>query len=406
VHCEKELGLLCDTLRRCRVPVTVVSPQEPIDAVLNFSFHERFGGDSAKTPTVQSYLGVISPETMYKYTDEYNLCYIYLRLPDTSVLFVGPYLSEQITQRQFLELGERLGVPPKSQRSFEMFYSNIPVLTEGAPVFVLLDTFCERIWGNPTFAISNVNMTDMAVPNVRESVPGDSFDETMFNIKSMELRYKFENDLMRAVVLGQLHKEKLMMVSFSDEMFEKRVADPLRNAKNYLIIMNTLLRKAAEQGGVHPVDIDKMSSEFARRIEQMSSLAQNTPLMREMFRSYCKLVRKRAVRSFSQMIQKTILLIESDLSTDLSLRTLAKQQNVSSSYLSSLFKKETGKTVSEYIREKRIQYAASLLSSTHLQVQTVAQHCGIMDVQYFSKLFKKQMGFTPKEYREVARARH
>lgn len=406
MHCEKELGLLCDTLRRCRVPVTVVSPQEPIDAVLNFSFQERFGGDSAKTPTVQSFLGVISPETMYKYTDEYNLCYIYLRLPDTSVLFVGPYLSEQFTQRQFLELGERLGVPPKSQRSFEMFYSNIPVLTEGAPVFVLLDTFCERIWGNPTFAISNVNMADVAVPNVRESAAGDGFDETMFNIKSMELRYKFENDLMRAVVLGQLHKEKLMMVSFSDEMFEKRVADPLRNAKNYLIIMNTLLRKAAEQGGVHPVDIDKMSSEFAHRIEQMSSLAQNTPLMREMFRSYCKLVRKHAIRSFSQMIQKTILLIESDLSTDLSLRTLAKQQNVSSSYLSSLFKKETGKTVSEYIREKRIQYAASLLSTTHLQVQTVAQHCGIMDVQYFSKLFKKQMGFTPKEYREVARTRH
>jgi YesN/AraC family two-component response regulator len=96
-------------------------------------------------------------------------------------------------------------------------------------------------------------------------------------------------------------------------------------------------------------------------------------------------------------------MIDLDLSADLSLSTLAKQQNISSAYLSALFKRETGKTLSEYIRDKRIEYAAYLLSTTHLQVQTVALHCGIMDVQYFSKIFKKQMGKTPKEYRESMR---
>lgn len=138
----------------------------------------------------------------------------------------------------------------------------------------------------------------------------------------------------------------------------------------------------------------------------MSTLSENSALMREMFRSYCKLVRKHAIRHYSLIIQKTLLLIDSDLSTDLSLSSLAKQQSISPAYLSSLFKKETGKTVSEYIREKRIQFAANLLSTTHLQVQTVALHCGIMDVQYFSKLFKKQMGKTPKEYRAAVRLQH
>ena len=65
------------------------------------------------------------------------------------------------------------------------------------------------------------------------------------------------------------------------------------------------------------------------------------------------------------------------------------------------FKKETGKTVSEYIRDKRIEHAKYLLNTTHLQIQTIALHCGIMDVQYFSKIFKKQLGKTPKEYREA-----
>ena len=167
--------------------------------------------------------------------------------------------------------------------------------------------------------------------------------------------------------------------------------------------MNTLLRKAAEKGGVHPIYLDKISSEFAVKIEQSSSLAESYPLMKDMFRSYCRLVRKHSMKKYMPIVQKTILIIDTDLSADLSLSALAEQQNVSLGYLSTVFKKDTGKTISEYIREKRIQHAIYLLSTTHLQVQTVALHCGIMDVQYFSKIFKKETGKTPKEYRESIR---
>lgn len=402
----KELKLLCDTLRRCRVRASVVSPLDPVSRVVDFTVRDIISND-LKENTLQSYIGTLSHNTMYKYTDEFKLCYIYLSLTsdtDTSVLFIGPYLAEPISESQLLELGESIGVPPNTQRFFEKFYSNIPVISEGNPVFVMLDTFCEHIWGSPTFAICNVNALDGTVLSpIRACVTTDNFDETLFNINAMEMRYRFESELIEAVSLGQIHKEKIMLDSFSESMFEKRVSDPLRNAKNYSIIMNTLLRKAAEKGGVHPVYIDKMSSDFAHKIEQIATLSQNAALMREMFRSYCTMVRKHSIQSYSAIVQKTILIIDSNLSSDLTLSALASQQSISSAYLSTLFKKETGKTVSEYIREKRIQYAANLLTSTHLQVQTVALHCGIMDVQYFSKVFKKQMGKTPKEYRAVAR---
>ena len=126
--------------------------------------------------------------------------------------------------------------------------------------------------------------------------------------------------------------------------------------------------------------------------------------MREMFSSYCRLVYKHKTKQFSPVVKKTVLVIESDVSAELSLNTLAKKQGVSNGYLSSVFKKETGKTVSEYIRDSRIEHAKYLLNTTHLQIQTIALHCGIMDVQYFSKIFKKQLGKTPKEYRESLQA--
>ena len=65
-----------------------------------------------------------------------------------------------------------------------------------------------------------------------------------------------------------------------------------------------------------------------------------------------------------------------------------------------LFRKETGQTVTEFVNERRMRTGAHLLRTTRLQVQTIAQHCGVSDVNYFSKLFKKQYGVTPKQFRE------
>jgi YesN/AraC family two-component response regulator len=57
--------------------------------------------------------------------------------------------------------------------------------------------------------------------------------------------------------------------------------------------------------------------------------------------------------------------------------------------------------VTEYINRKRIELAKRLLVETKLQVQSIAQQCGIMDVHYFSKLFKRLVGLTPLEYRQA-----
>ena len=79
---------------------------------------------------------------------------------------------------------------------------------------------------------------------------------------------------------------------------------------------------------------------------------------------------------------------------------LPSETGISAGYLSAVFKKEMGKTLTDYVKEKRMQKARKLLETTHLQIQTVAGHCGIMDVQYFSKMFKKETGMTPQEYRK------
>ena len=403
---RNELHFLCETLRKSRVRATVLASSE-VKATATGTSKE---GPLTENPFPFSRIPQdLEPHTIYKLTDPFDLCYRYLLLPDTeepTLLVMGPYLTALPSRERLLELGERRGVSPAQQQHFEEYYSSIPVLPEGNHLFIMLTTFCERIWQRPSFAIVDVNNPNqIAVSPINEPIHNDKLDDVLVNMKTMEKRYAFENELIRAVTLGQIHKEEQLLSAFSGYSFEKRLPDPLRNAKNYSVIMNTLLRKAAENGGVHPVYLDRVSSEFAAKIEQIPDLTRGAALMREMFRSYCRLVRKHALTHFSLAVQKTILLIDSDLSANLSLKSLADHQNISYGYLCAIFKKETGKTVSQYIREKRIKYATHLLATTQLQIQTIALHCGIMDVQYFSKTFKKLIGKTPKEYREsVGRA--
>ena len=92
--------------------------------------------------------------------------------------------------------------------------------------------------------------------------------------------------------------------------------------------------------------------------------------------------------------------MEANISGDLSLTTLARLMEVTPSYLSARFHRETGHTLAEHITDLRMKTALQLLKNSRLQVQSVAQLCGIPDPNYFGKQFKRFYGLTPLQYRK------
>ena len=284
------------------------------------------------------------------------------------------------------------------------YYTVIPVFAEKESVFPLLETFGECIWGNcEAFRTVDVNQElfggGFALQRASDPMRLGQVQESM---KMMEHRYDQENELLMAVSQGLTHKAELLFSGFSELALEMRTPDPLRNIKNYGIILNTLLRKAAEKGKVHPIYLDSVSSEYARKIEQLLSTGAAKGLMEEMVMRYCRLVNAHSSRHYTPPVQRTVTQIQANLAGDLSLKALAAAQNINASFLSALFKKETGKTVTDYVNETRTKQAMNLLNTTSLQIQTISQLCGISDVNYFSKIFKKYTGLTPKEYRTAS----
>ena len=401
---SNELALFRNSLDKIRLHSAIVTLDTPAVEVLTKDILLLIGKDADLSLPISNYIGAIEDKTVYKMTGTLSLNYMYFRLPDApkdTIFFIGPYTSRPHTTQQILEIEEKNSLSPKLHKFMLDFFSSIPTLTDSSHVFVFLDTLLEKIWKGEPFSMVDVdNDRSLPISPISDLGEPDDPDSILFNINMMEKRYLYENELIRAVTLGQINKANTLLSSFSSMSFEKRLSDPLRNLKNYCIIMNTLLRKAAEAGGVHPVYIDNVSSGFAQKIEQTTSTTDGGALMREIFKGYCRLVRKHSMKDYSPIVQKSIIFIDSNLSASLSLSSISAAQNVSAGYLSTIFKKETGKTITEYIAERRVKHASHLLTTTHLQIQTIALHCGIMDVQYFSKVFKKYTGKTPKEYRD------
>lgn len=85
---------------------------------------------------------------------------------------------------------------------------------------------------------------------------------------------------------------------------------------------------------------------------------------------------------------------------DLTIRQIADDVRLSSGHLCSLFKKETGKTLNNYITEVRIKKARELLAETDLKVYEVSEKVGYQSSQYFSQIFYKTTGIYPTAYQK------
>jgi len=355
-------------------------------------------------PPSASIFAHFKEKIIYYADDAFDCSYTCMLLPGGQELFmVGPYLRQEKSDTDIMALLEKHQLPPALFKTLRQYYSSLTLTGAERMMLVAVSTLGEALWGSmDAFAMQYVDNWEK--PDLLYPIPpavehsGEELD-----IHLVEARYEGERELLNAVAHGMHHQAQMIISQWRADMMEIRTADPIRNLRNYAIVLNTLLRKAVEQGNVHPMHIDRLSSAMAKKIEQFHNLSDGSELLQSMVHKYCLLVRNHSMKHYSKLVQHVILRIETDLTADLSLKAHAEQFNVNASYLSALFKKETGSTLTDYVNHLRMDHAIFLLNVTDMQIQTIAQYCGIPDVNYFTKLFKRTVGKTPKEYRQETR---
>lgn len=400
---EVRLDFLRQLLRNMNVSSCVITcPGQRIPPEIDLNFRANLFGIQNYSDFLQNSMSEARDQTLYRFYDEYDCNYIFLRLPaQDSYFFIGPYLLMLPPEQRVCQRAAALGLSREQSDYMRMYYTSLPLIDDENLLLTMANTFAASLWGSPEqYAMEYV---DYAIPDRYEPIPyaftPGQTEPHALDLSTLERNYESENLLMEAISRGKLHQVTAVASTVFNNGAQQRLNDSLRDRKNNLVILKTLLRKAAEYGGVHPLHIHRLSSHFSGQIENARTIKESLALQEEMIRSFCLLVKEHSLSQYSFYVGQTITLVQYDLTADLSLKTTAAQLNVNPSYLSNLFHKECGCTLTEFVNRQRIDRAVLLLSNSKKAVQDIAAECGIQDVNYFIKLFKRQTGLTPNQYR-------
>lgn len=341
---------------------------------------------------------------LYYVKDYFEVEYCIFQIPEEErdygdFIIIGPYRESLLDGVEFQEMLEDRAIPRAYTNELKEYYHAVPTVSNLEQWRELCISMARTLYGEER---------QIRTEYVSQSGPEYEYryevDADTISYKMIEERYAAEGEMLKAISLGNTEEALKRLNHVLKYKIAARYKDPIRDHRNGLIIVNTLFRKAAEAGNVHPAHIDQLSTQLAKRIETVNFSQESSHLMAEMVRKYCMLVRNYSLRGCSPVIQKVVNHINLNLTGDLSLKLLAAEYSVNASYLSSLFKKEMGLTLSDYVCQQRIRHAIKLLNSTNMQIQDIASESGIYDVNYFRKTFKKITGMTPTEYvKEIKR---
>lgn len=340
---------------------------------------------------------------IYIIESSYHISNLYLKLPTAdhanSYLSIGPFLFNRPTAEEIHQIAGEYPSPHMEQELI-LFYNNLPLTIPREKFQAFITALFSPVLG-PEMRIIDQSHSDILNNLIPVNDFEHSFSEGDLSLNLVEQRYLIEQQMIAAVKQQnikeaiRLHKK---MLQFN---YGQRNSNQLRNSKNFMIVFNTLLRAAARDCEVHPFYIDKISHHFANEIEQCTNELQLTKLSTDMIRKYCLLIHNHSVKKYSDNIQDCVTYIDLHYNENLTLKKLSEHLNLNSSYLSTLFKKELGKTVTDYITQTRIKQALLLLNSTRQSMGDVANQCGFDDINYFSRIFKKYQGMSPSSYRKM-----
>ena len=215
--------------------------------------------------------------------------------------------------------------------------------------------------------------------------------------------YEAEQAILRHVREGDLnYRFALELSSTLSPGVPVHGKDPLRSAKTSIIVFTSLVCRAAMEGGLSPEVAYPLGDSYIQAAEDCRDSSDLTPLAMAMYHDFIFRVHQlRSGPAYTPVIQKCCDYIELSSDHPVSARELSALTGYTEYYLTDKFKKETGISVSQYVRRARIERVKMLLSSTSLSIQEIADQLHFNTPNYLIRCFREETGLTPAAFRKL-----
>lgn len=264
------------------------------------------------------------------------------------------------------------------------------------------------------FHEKTLTLQDILTPNILSLE--DKFDiqktfhETVFENQENATHHNPYDQEVREIASirnGDLEMLKKTMAEDYTGTIGTLASTPLRNCQNLAIVLITLASRAAMEGGVLPEIAYTLSDTYIQKVEDLHTPAAAILLAKQAEFHYTTLVRDTKVSRSSDAkkqdhdfrINQCKGHIFSHLHGKISTADIAEAMHMNPNYLSNLFKKEEGITITEYILNEKIKLVQNMLMYSHYSYSTIATYLGFSSQSHLGKQFKQMTGLTLQQYR-------
>lgn len=214
----------------------------------------------------------------------------------------------------------------------------------------------------------------------------------------------YEAEMRQYDYLKQAHPDavKVCIEAFKSPEVGYLSDNPLRNRQYLFICFITLATRFVVDGGMSTELAYNTSDLFIQRVDKCTTIESVNQLQAELVHYYYKKMSELNKASvYSKPIIQSMDYIYYHLHQNIRVTELAAHVHLNPTYLSTLFKKEVGMSISAYVQEKRIEAAKNMLSYSDYSYSDISNYLAFSSQSYFVSVFHKQTGLTPKQYRQV-----
>ena len=311
------------------------------------------------------------------------------------IYILGPYFIDDNSPQNIEQRLQKMDLSTMFRRNAVAFMRSLPVIS--------LNRIMEySIMLHYAVTEKRISVSDLIYRDTdyKQPVPGLTASSDIEPV--VHGSYEAEQEMLRMVREGDLNFEKKKQkLSLGGNIGKLSNSNDGRQFKNAVLVCIVLFSRAAIEGGLAPEVSMTLTDHYFQSVEACTSIQELKDISSTMQSDFIRRVHKcRQNPDYSKPVRNCCDYIELHLEDPIILSELAEQQGYTEYYLSRKFKKETGKTFKDYIREKRIDRANFLLANTDMSIHELSERLQFSSQSYFTETFRKAVGINPTAFRE------
>ena len=312
-----------------------------------------------------------------------------IRLHDGKMLFLGPVLPFECGQDQATHVLSLIGRPLKDIGTIMLYFNACGRHTEEslASSITLLSYL---LYGTPGIPVPITWTERVSLPYKPQEITVDT--------SGMNAQRVFEEELLSYVRYGRPDALRKKMQSVAPARGDLSTTVPLY--RPYIMMALTLASRAAVAGGVSYTRSMQVLDHYINLL--FDPRKQIGRIYSQSFLQYAEMVEQlRSPADDNALAQSAVRYICNHLGKKLTPTVLAKELGYNTSYLCSEFKKHTGFTVSQYVRQAKTDEAKRLLELDRYTCQEIAEVLGFPSQSVFTDAFRHETGQSPTAWRKA-----